>query len=59
MAVKSKREGEKILIIVAYFIYSCICLLGPHSQHVEVPGLGVKLELQLPNCTTATEMRNP
>ena len=24
------------------------CLLGPHLRHVEVPGLGVESELQLP-----------
>ena len=28
--------------------------LGPHTQHMEVPRLGVKLELQLPAYTTAT-----
>ena len=30
--------------------------LGPHLRHTEVPGLGVKLELQLPAYTTATAM---
>ena len=33
--------------------------LGPHPQHVEVPRLGVKLELQLPAYTTGTAMRDP
>ena len=28
--------------------------LGPHPQHMEVPRLGVKLELQLPAYATAT-----
>ena len=28
--------------------------LGPHLWHMEVPRLGVKLELQLPAYTTAT-----
>ena len=28
--------------------------LGPHLQHMEVPRLGVKSELWLPACTTAT-----
>ena len=28
--------------------------LGLHLRHMEVPRLGVKLELQLPGCTTAT-----
>ena len=28
-----------------------------HLQHMEVPRLGVQLELQLPACTTATTAR--
>ena len=41
----------------ASFIYLFIylfCLLGPHLQHMEIPSLGVKSELQLPAYTTAT-----
>ena len=34
--------------------YIYIVFLGLLLQHIEVPTLGVKLELQLPNCTTAT-----
>ena len=30
----------------------------PHPWYVEVPRLGVKLELQLPACTTATAMQD-
>ena len=30
--------------------------LGPHSLHMEIPRRGVKSELQLPACTTATAM---
>ena len=37
----------------AFFFFS-FCFLGPHSQHKEVPRLGVKSELQLPAYTTAT-----
>ena len=33
--------------------------LGPHPQHVEVPRLGVELELQLPVYTTATATPDP
>ena len=29
--------------------------LGPNPQHMEVPRLGIKLELQLPAYTTATQ----
>ena len=36
-----------------YFILR-IYFLGPQVQHMEVPRLGVELELQLPACTTAT-----
>ena len=32
--------------------------LGLHLQHMEVPRLGVKLELQVPDYTTATETRD-
>ena len=32
---------------------------GPHSQYMEVPRLGVGLELQLPAYTTATAMPDP
>ena len=39
-------------LIFCVFIYS-LDLIGPHPQHVEVPRLGVKLELQLLACTTA------
>ena len=32
------------------------CFLGPHLQHMEVPRLGTKSELQLPDYTKATAM---
>ena len=41
------------------FIYVFICFLEPHLQHMEVPRLGVKSELQLPAYTTATAMQDP
>ena len=34
------------------------CLLGPHPQHVEIPRLGVQLELQLSAYTTAIATRD-
>ena len=37
----------------AYSFFVCVCFLGPHPWHMEVPRLGVKLELQLPAYTTA------
>ena len=42
---------------IFFFFFFCFCFLGPHPQHVEVPGLGVKSELELPvyTRTTATQ----
>ena len=37
---------------IYFFIY--FVFLGPHPQHMEVPRLGVELELLLPACATAT-----
>ena len=34
-------------------------ILGLHLLHMEVPRLGVELELQLPAYTTATAMQDP
>ena len=36
-----------------------ICFLWLHLQHMEVPRLGVNLELQLPAYTTTTAMPRP
>ena len=33
--------------------FSFLLFLGPHPWHLEVPKLGVELELQLPAYTTA------
>ena len=40
------------------FIY-LLTFLGLHLWHMEVPGLGVKLELQLLGYTTATATWDP
>ena len=47
-----------------YFIYLInlfiFCfILGLHPQHMEVPRLGVRSELQLPACTTVTATGDP
>ena len=34
------------------------CFPGPHQQHMEVPRLGVELELQLPAYATTTAMQD-
>ena len=41
------------------FVFVFFCFLGPHMQHVEVPRLGVKSELQLPASATATATLDP
>ena len=42
---------------VCLFVF--LAFYGPHLQHMEVPRLGVKSELQLPAYTTATAMQDP
>ena len=37
-----------------YIILFFFFFLGPHPRHMEVPRLGVQLELQLPACARAT-----
>ena len=40
---------------ISVFVFG-FCFLGSHLQHMEVPKLGVKSQLQLPAYTTATAM---
>ena len=37
-----------------FILFYFFCFLEPHLQHIEVPRLGVELELQLPAYATAT-----
>ena len=52
------REGSKIVLtrlslsLSLFFFFFFLCFLGLHPKHVEVPRLGVDLELQLPAYTT-------
>ena len=46
--------GVGLLDHIFFFFF-----LGPHLWHMEIPRLGVKLELQLPAYTTATAMPDP
>ena len=48
----SRFLKENYFIPFFFFFY----FLGPHSWHMEVPRLGVDLELQLPAHTTVTAM---
>ena len=42
-----------------FFFFFFFCFLGPHPQHMEIPRLGVKLELQPQAYTTATATWDP
>ena len=39
---------------ISLLLFFSLFFLGPHLQHMEVPRLGLELELQLPAYTTAT-----
>ena len=51
----SKNVLECFSIILFFFFF----FLGPHPLHMEVPRLGVELELQLPAYVTATATPAP
>ena len=42
-----------------FFTFFSFCFLGLYPRHMEVPRLGVKLELPLPVYTTATATWDP
>ena len=61
---KKKKWGGGAYNICHYFSnalssLSLFFFLGPHLQHMEVPGLGIKLELQLLAFTTTTATPDP
>ena len=49
-------DGVSVVICKCfhYTVFVFVCFLGPHPWHMDVPRLGVKLELQLLAYTTAT-----
>ena len=51
-------QDDLLLHLLTYF-FIFILFLQPHLQHLEVPRLGVGLELQLPAYTTATATPDP
>ena len=46
----------RLLLLLLLLLF---CFLGQYQQHMEVPGLRVQSEVQLPSCATATAMRDP
>ena len=48
-----------VRIWVKFLNFLFVCFLGPHPQHMEVPRLAVKSELQLLAYTTATATWDP
>ena len=52
-------EKNHLWDFLKIFFNLIFCFLGLHLQHMEVPRLGIELELQLLVCTTATEMPDP
>ena len=52
-------DTQKLFIIIIIITITIIAFLGPHPWHMEVAGLGVESELQLPAYTTARAMPDP
>ena len=51
-------KSSKMIVIFFFFFFS-LCFVGQHSQHMEIPRLGVESELQLPAYTIATATSEP
>ena len=51
----SMRKGNILIVIVKFFF----AFLGLHVQHMDVPRLGVEMDLQPLACATATAMPDP
>jgi len=53
--IKVKETRHKVYILYDFFFsFSFLSFAGTLPRHMEVPGLGVQLELQLPAYATAT-----
>ena len=52
---------EKLILVcfLLLLLLLLFCFLGPYLRHMEVPRLGVQLELQLPAYATATATSDP
>ena len=47
-----------LILFIYLYLFLFFCFLGTHPQHMEVPRLGIELELQLPAYTTAIAMQD-
>ena len=55
-----KQENVYIMLFIKFiFIFIVFVFLGPHPSHMEIPRLGVELELWPLAYTTATAVRDP
>ena len=50
---------DSLRVTLPHFIFYFFVSLGPRLWYMEVPGLRVESELQLPASTTATAMLDP
>ena len=55
----SRRIIVTSILLLFFFIFCLFVFLGPRPWHLEVPGLGVELELQLPAYARATATEDP
>ena len=59
-AFDSVDLGKPLISFYPFFLFFLfVCFLGPSLWHMEVPRLGVELELQLPAYATTTAMPDP
>ena len=49
----------ELRLVFIFFLFSFVSFLRLHLWHMEVPGLGIKSELQLQAYTTATATQDP
>ena len=63
MEVPRHNEKENILVFLFvclfFVLFVCFFFLRPHLRHMEVPRLGIRLDLQLLAYTTAAATGDP
>ena len=59
MASGVVSQGNQKRWHLSWIFFFYFCFLGPYLQNMEVPRLGVRLELQVPAYTTATATWDP